>query len=375
MAANGSAARADWDAKFNAWKAANPQQAELLARVQQHKLPADVKFPQFEAGKMSTRKASGKVLDALAPQLPELWGGSADLSGSNNTTMTGEPSFLPADRLTSEWPGGPTGRTLHFGIREHAMGGILNGITLDGLTRPYGGTFFVFSDYMRPAVRLASLMKVPSIFVWTHDSIGVGEDGPTHQPVEHLAANRAIPGLAVIRPMDANETSAAWEAMLNHHDGPMGIVLTRQDVPTVDRSSGEYAVADVAKGAYVLRDARNGATPKVILIGTGSEVQLALAAQDTLEDAGTPTRVVSMPCWEWFDAQPQAYRDSVLLPQVTARVSVEAGITMGWSKYVGANGASVGLEHFGASQPGASLFEEFGITAEAVVQAAKALIA
>ncbi|EPH02482.1 transketolase [Propionibacterium sp. oral taxon 192 str. F0372] len=370
VAANGKAARQEWDAHFEAWKSANPQGSTLLDRVLANKLPSDLTVPSFEAGSKATRSASAEVLTALAGQLPELWGGSADLAGSNNTTMKGEPSFLPADRTTDEWPGGPFGRTLHFGVREHAMGGILNGINADGLTRAYGGTFFVFSDYMRPTARLAALSKIPSIFVWTHDSIGVGEDGPTHQPVEHLAAYRAIPGLAIARPSDANETAEVWLETLRQASQPVGIILTRQNVRTVDRISGEYAPASgAAKGAYVLREA--SAAPQVILIGTGSEVEVALDAQTELEAAGIPTRVVSMPCQEWFDVQDEAYRDQVLPPEVTARVSVEAGIAMGWAKYVGPRGRSVSLEHFGASAKGTLLFEEYGITAAAVVAAAK----
>ena len=373
LAAKGKADREAWDAKFEAWKAANPEQAALLDRVVAKELP-ELELPVFEAGSKATRAASADVLTALAGQLPELWGGSADLAGSNNTTMKGEPSFLPADRTTEEWPGGPFGRTLHFGVREHAMGGILNGINADGLTRAYGGTFFVFADYMRPTARLAALSKIASIFVWTHDSIGVGEDGPTHQPVEHLASYRAIPGLAIARPSDANETAEVWREALRKTDEPVGIILTRQNVRTVDRTSGEFAPAsNVAKGAYVLKEA--SAAPQVILIGTGSEVEVALDAQTELEAAGIPTRVVSMPCQEWFDAQDEAYRNEVLPPEVTARVSVEAGIAMGWAKYVGAKGRSVSLEHFGASAKGTLLFEEYGITAAAVVAAAKESLA
>ena len=369
LAENGKAAREAWDAKYDEWASANAEGKALLERVRAHELP-ELDLPVFEEGSMATRAASGAVLSALASQLPELWGGSADLAGTNNTTMTGEPSFLPEGRTTPEWQGGPYGRTLHFGIREHAMGGIINGINADGLTRAYGGTFFVFADYMRPTARLAALSSIPSIFVWTHDSIGVGEDGPTHQPVEHLAAYRAIPGLAIVRPGDANETAAAWAATLKITDQPVGLILSRQNLRTVDRSSGEYASADgVAKGAYVLKEA--SAEPKVILIGTGSEVEVALDAQTALEAEGVPTRVVSMPCQEWFDAQDDEYRESVLPSDVTARVSVEAGIAMGWSKYVGPKGKSVSLEHYGASGKGTILFKEFGITAEAVVAAAK----
>ncbi|GAB3817482.1 transketolase [Tessaracoccus terricola] len=372
VAERGRAAREAWDAKFAEWKAANPERGELLERVQAHKLPESLSLPVFEEGKKSTRAASGEVLAALADQLPELWGGSADLAGSNNTTMKGEPSFLPEDRQTDEWKGNPYGRTLHFGIREHAMGGIVNGIALSGLTRPYGGTFLVFSDYMRPAVRLAAIMGVPSTFVWTHDSVGVGEDGPTHQPVEHAAALRAIPGLDVVRPADANETSVAWGEILRRTQNPAGLLLSRQDLRTVARGD-KYASADgVANGAYVLSEA--SAEPKVILIATGSEVEVALDAQDELEADGIPTRVVSMPCQEWFDDMDDEYKESVLPAAVTARVSVEAGISMGWAKYVGPKGASVSLEHFGASASGAKCFEEFGFTAANVAHTAKGLL-
>ncbi|PIE21535.1 MAG: transketolase [Arachnia propionica] len=370
-AERGQAARQEWQTKFTLWQAANPDRAALLQRLRQRKLPTDLRLPVFEEGKMSTRKASGAVLSALAPQLPELWGGSADLAGSNNTTMAGESSFLPERRANDDWPGGPYGRTLHFGIREHAMGGAINGMALSGLTRPYGGTFFVFFDYMRPAVRLAALMKIPSIFVWSHDSVGVGEDGPTHQPIEHLAAARAIPGLDVVRPADANETSVAWGEILRRTDRPAGLILSRQDLPTLARGT-QYASAEgVANGAYVLRDASDS-VPRVILIGTGSEVAVALDAQELLEADGIPTRVVSMPCQEWFDEMDADYRESVLPSSVTARVSVEAGIAMGWGKYVG---ASVSIEHFGASASGAKCMAEFGITAENVAAAAKSLVA
>ncbi len=365
----GKQVRAAWNERFAAWQEANPEGKALLERVRRRKLP-ELELPTFEEGSKATRAASATVLSALASQLPELWGGSADLAGSNNTTMKGEPSFLPESRTTEDWPGGPYGRTLHFGVREHAMGGILNGINADGLTRAYGGTFFVFADYMRPAVRLAALSNIPSIFVWTHDSIGVGEDGPTHQPVEHLAAYRAIPNLAIVRPADANETAAAWAAGLAQTKQPVGLILSRQNLRTIDRTSGEFASADgLARGAYVLKEA--SADPRVILIGTGSEVEVALDAQKVLEDEGIPTRVVSMPCQEWFDEQDEQYRNQVLPPEVTARVSVEAGIAMGWLKYVGAKGRSVSIEHYGASGKGTLLFKQFGITAEAVVEAAR----
>lgn len=374
LASRGAQLRAAWDEHFEAWRAANPESEALLNRVRAGRLPTGVEFPVFEPGKMSTRKASGAVLSALADQLPELWGGSADLAGSNNTTMSGEPSFLPADRVTKEWPGGPGGRVLHFGIREHAMGGALNGINLSGLTRAYGGTFFVFSDYMRPAVRLAALMGVPSVFVWTHDSIGVGEDGPTHQPVEHLAACRAIPGLDVVRPADANETSIAWREILRHTDRPAGLVLSRQDLVSLDREGEGFASAEgVARGGYVLRDAGEG-VPQVILIATGSEVEVAVGAQDLLTGQGISSRVVSMPCQEWFQEQDQSYRDEVLPAQITARVSVEAGIEMGWRRYIGDRGVAVSLEHFGASAKGSLLMTEYGFTPENVAAAAQGLL-
>lgn len=371
-AERGKAARAAWETKFEAWAAENPERAALLERVRARKLPADLALPVFEEGKMSTRKASGEVLTALAPQLPELWGGSADLAGSNNTTMKGEPSFLPEERQSHDWPGDPYGRTLHFGIREHAMGGIINGIVLSGLTRAYGGTFMVFADYMRPPVRLAALMGIPSIFVWSHDSIGVGEDGPTHQPIEHLAALRAIPNLDVVRPADANETAVAWGEVLRRTDRPAGVILSRQDLRTLPRGD-EYASAEgVARGGYVLKEA--SADPAIILIASGSEVELALGAAARLESQGTPTRVVSMPCMEWFDEQDDEYRESVLPAAVKARVSIEAGIAMGWAKYVGAQGASVSIERFGASAAGSKCFEEFGFTVDNVVEVAQSVL-
>ena len=365
----GKADREAWDASFAAWKAANPEGAALLERVSTRSLPDDLTMPVFPAGKMSTRKAGGEVLSALADALPELWGGSADLAGSNLTTMKGAASFLPADRSSHEFSGNLYGRTLHFGIREHAMGGIVNGINLSGLTRCYGGTFFVFADYMRPPVRLAALMDLPSIFVWTHDSIGVGEDGPTHQPVEHLAAYRAIPNLDIVRPADANETSAAWLQILKNTDHPAGIVLSRQDLPVIEN----VPVDGVAKGAYVLADAEGDL--QVILVATGSEVSLAVSARDALQAEGIGTRVVSMPCQEWFDAQDDDYKESVFPASVEARVSVEAGIAMGWAKYIGSKGRSVSLEHFGASASAAKCFEEFGFTVENVVAHAKAALA
>ncbi|MFJ8857678.1 transketolase [Streptomyces sp. NPDC102451] len=367
-----------WQRVYEDWRAAAPERAALLDRLREQELPdgwADA-LPHFpaDAKGMATRKASGEVLTALAPVLPELWGGSADLAGSNNTTMDGEPSFIPADRQTAEFSGGPYGRTLHFGIREHAMGAVLNGIALQSLTRPYGGTFLTFSDYMRPAVRLGALMKLPATYVWTHDSIGLGEDGPTHQPVEHLAALRAIPGLDVVRPGDANETTVCWRTILEHTDRPAGLVLTRQNLPVLDRADGVHAPAEgAARGAYVLVEGA-GTAPDVILVATGSEVQIALDGRKLLVDEGLSVRVVSMPCREWFAEQPLSYQDEVLPPDVRARVSVEAAVGQGWREVVGDAGHIVGLEHYGASADYQRLYDEFGITAEAVAAAARASI-
>jgi transketolase len=375
-AERGRQAHAAWDETFTAWRQAHPERAALLDRLQRQELPdgwTDV-LPVFpaDAKGMATRAASGKVLDALAPVLPELWGGSADLAGSNNTTMSGEPSFVPPDRQTKDWKGGPYGRTLHFGIREHAMAAILNGIALQSLTRPYGGTFLTFSDYMRPAVRLAALMQLPTTYVWTHDSIGLGEDGPTHQPVEHLAALRAIPGLHVVRPADANETTVCWQAILERTDRPAGLVLSRQNLPVLDRDSGEHAPArGAARGGYVLADPAGGAQPAVILVATGSEVHIALEARTLLAEEGVAARVVSMPCREWFADQPRDYQDSVLPPSVRARVSVEAAVAQGWREIVGDAGRTVSLEHYGASAAYQRLYSEFGITPEAVAAAAR----
>ncbi|MFD7643648.1 transketolase [Kitasatospora sp. NPDC059795] len=370
----GQAARTAWEEQLREWRAANPQRAAEFDRIQIGELPDgwEKALPSFPAGKdVATRKASGDTLKAVGKLVPELWGGSADLAESNLTTIDEESSFLPEGNPLKS--ASPYGRTVHFGIREHAMGSVMNGIALHGRTRIYGGTFLVFSDYMRPAVRLAALMKLPVTYVWTHDSIGLGEDGPTHQPVEHLAALRAIPGLAVVRPADANETAVAWRTVLERqtsHPGPVGMVLTRQGVPTFDREvfgSAEGA----AKGGYVLAEAEGG-EPKVILIGTGSEVQLAVQAREALQAEGVPTRVVSMPSVEWFDEQDQAYRDSVLPPNVRARVSVEAGIAQGWRELVGDAGRIISLEHFGASADYKVLYQEFGITADAVANAARA---
>ncbi|MDQ1624973.1 MAG: transketolase [Actinomycetota bacterium] len=365
---------ASWNETFTMWADGNADGKALLERMQDRRLPdgwanALPEFPADEKG-MATRKASGEVLSAIAPVLPELWGGSADLAESNNTTPKGEPSFLPEDRQSKEFPGGPYGRVLHFGIREHAMGSILNGIALHGGTRPYGGTFLVFSDYMRPAVRLAALMKLPVTYVWTHDSIGLGEDGPTHQPVEHLAALRAIPGLDVVRPADANETAVAWRTILEHTDRPAGLCLTRQNVPTWDRSTFEPAEG-TKFGGYILADASDG-QPQVVIVATGSEVQLAVAARETLEAEGTPTRVVSMPCVEWFREQDAAYQQRVLPSGVKARVSVEAAVSQGWREIVGDAGEIVALDHFGASAAQPVLYEQFGFTPDRVVAAAHA---
>ncbi|TQL79659.1 transketolase [Stackebrandtia endophytica] len=369
----GHAEHRRWLAGFEKWATDNPRNKELFDRMSRRELPAGwtSALPEFDADDkgVATRVASGKVLSALAPVLPELWGGSADLAGSNNTTMDGEPSFLPTEQATKMFPGHPYGRTLHFGIREHAMAAICNGIALHGGTRPYGGTFLVFSDYMRPAVRLAALMKLPVTFVWTHDSVGLGEDGPTHQPVEHLSALRAIPGLDVVRPADANETVWAWRGALEHTDRPTALALTRQNVRTFNRDEVGSAEGTL-RGGYVLADA-DGGTPDVIIIATGSEVGLAMDARTELQASGVATRVVSMPCREWFDAQDEAYRDSVLLPGVRARVTVEAGVAMSWYDLLGDAGVPVSIEHFGASAPYQRLFEEFGFTVENVVAAAR----
>ena len=382
VADRGKRARAAWEESFARWSAAHPDRAELLSRLSARQLPAGwtealPTFPPSEKG-IATRRASGKILNELAGVLPELWGGSADLAGSNDTTMEGEPSFIPEIHQTQMFPGNPYGRTLHFGIREHTMGAICNGIALHGLTRPYGGTFLVFSDYMRPPVRLAALMGLPVTFVWTHDSIGLGEDGPTHQPVEQLWALRAIPGLDVVRPADANETAVAWRTILERTDHPAGLCLTRQNVPVLDRGPGrEQALASaegVSRGGYVLAEGA-GAAPEVILIATGSEVQIALAARDLLQRDGTSARVVSMPCVEWFAEQDASYQEQVLPPGIRARVCVEAGIALGWRAFAGDAGECVSLEHFGASAAYQTLYEEFGLTAERVAAAARSSLA
>ena len=371
--------RAEWQSAFDKWSNQNPDAKKLLDRVASGKAPTELEsaLPSFEGGtEVSTRAASGKVINAIAAVMPELWGGSADLAESNLTTINGAKSFVPAQWSTHEWSGDIYGRVLHFGIREHAMAAILNGIALHGNTRAFGGTFLIFSDYMRPAVRLAALMKTPSIFVWTHDSVALGEDGPTHQPIEQLATLRAIPQLDIVRPGDANETAYAWKTMLERREGPAGIALTRQNIAVFPRGEADetgaiYAGAELtARGAYTLVDAANG-KPELIIIATGSEVQLAVAARLQLEADGIAARVVSAPCLEWFDEQSADYRESVLPSSVRARVSVEAGLSLGWSKYVGPFGRSVSIEHFGASADYKTLFREFGMTTESVVAKAR----
>ena len=373
VAERGKALRAEWDEKFKSWEKQDSERTALFARMATYTLPegwtdALPEFPADPKG-IATRKASGEVLTALAPVLPELWGGSADLAESNLTTMKGEPSFLPANRQTKMWQGNPYGRTLHFGIREHGMGSILNGIAVHGNTRVYGGTFLQFSDYMRGAVRLAALMEQPVTYVWTHDSIGLGEDGPTHQPIEHLWSLRNIPGLDVVRQADANETAAVWQAILEIIDRPAALALSRQNVPTFDRAIFAPA-ALAARGAYVMADGTD-----VILIGTGSEVQIAVAARELLAADGISARVVSMPCAEWFTLQDDSYQEEVLPKAMRARVSVEAGITPPWKIFVGDAGESIGVDHYGASAAAAVIYEKFGITAEAVAAAAKSSIA
>lgn len=363
----GQAARAAWERDFATWSSTNPEAAALLTRLQKRELPIgwEKVLPVFGSDKeIATRAASGKIINEIAKVLPEFWGGSADLGESNNTTIEEGHSFLPA---TSAMKGAnPHGRIIHFGIREHAMGAILNGIALHGLTKAFGGTFLVFSDYMRGSVRLAALMDIPSTFIWTHDSIGVGEDGPTHQPVEHLAALRAIPNLAVIRPADANETAIAWREVLTRHK-PTGFILSRQNLPVFDRI--EYASAEgVAKGAYILKDADG--TPDVILIATGSEVQYAVGAHKILADQGVKARVVSAPCLEWFNQQSENYKESVLPASVRARVSVEAGVAQGWREFIGDFGVAISLEHYGASAAAGVLFKEYGFTSENVAKSA-----
>ena len=367
----GAEKHAAWQKKVDQWAADNPDGKALFDRLAARKLPEgfDADLPTWEVGEsVATRKASEATLQALGKTLPELWGGSADLAGSNNTFIKGDPSFGPEDITTETWTTTPGGRNLHFGIREHAMGAIMNGIALHGGTRPYGGTFLIFSDYMRPAVRLAALMRTDAYYVWTHDSIGLGEDGPTHQPVEQLAALRAIPGVSIIRPADANETAAAWRAALLYPESPKGLALSRQNLPVLPGTK-EHATEGVARGAYVLV-AGSKPVPDVILLGTGSEVQLAIEAAERLEQEGIAARVVSVPCLDWFAEQDADYQESVLPQAVTARVSVEAGLALPWWRLLGSHGRAVSLEHFGASAPYQKLFEEFGITTDAVVAAA-----
>jgi transketolase len=374
----GAAEHETWQKSFDAWKTASPDGAALLERLSKRELPDgwDADLPTYDADAkgVATRVASGDFLSAAVGKLPELWGGSADLAGSNNTTPKGEPSFLPPEHSTAKFQGDWYGRVLHFGIREHAMGAIMNGMAQHGLTRPYGGTFLTFSDYMRGAVRLAALQELPVTYVWTHDSIGLGEDGPTHQPVEHLAALRAIPGLDVIRPGDANETIAAWKTVLGNTNRPAALALSRQNLPTVPRGTDGYAdTSGVAKGAYILLD--TDGTPDVILYGTGSEVQIAVKARELLAADGIAARVVSVPCREWFEQQDSGYQDTIVPPSLRARVSVEAGVALGWRDIVGDAGRTVSLEHYGASADYQTLYDKFGITAEAVVAAAKDSIA
>ncbi len=375
LAERAAAWGAEWDEAYTAWAGANPELERLLHRLKARELPEGFAeaLPSFEADAkgVATRAASGKVLNAIAPIMPELWGGSADLAGSNNTTIKGAPSFAPTERSTDEWSADPfAGRVLHFGIREHGMGGVMNGIAADVLTRVFGGTFLTFSDYMRGSVRVAALSKLPVTYVWTHDSIGLGEDGPTHQPIEHLAALRAMPGLDVVRPADANETTAAWATILGHTDRPAALALTRQNVPVFPRGTDGFAdTSQVHRGGYVLLD--TDGTPDVVLIGTGSEVQLAVEARELLAADDIAARVVSMPCVEWFDAQAPSYRETVIPPTVKARVAVEAGVKQGWREIVGDHGRIVSIDHYGASADYARIYSEFGITAQAVADAAR----
>ncbi|MEQ6899585.1 transketolase [Nocardioides sp. YIM 152588] len=375
----GKAYGAEWDKAYEAWAAGHPEGVALLHRLKERALPEGFAeaLPTWDADPkgVATRAASGKVINAIAPIMPELWGGSSDLAGSNNTTIKDAPSFVPKSRTTHDWEGDPVaGRVLHFGIREHGMGAIMNGIAVHGGTRVFGGTFLTFSDYMRGSVRVAALMQAPVTYVWTHDSIGLGEDGPTHQPVEHLAALRAMPGLDVVRPADANETAAAWAAILANTDRPAGLILSRQGLPVFPRGTDGYAdTAGVARGGYVLLD--TDGEPDVVLMATGSEVQHAVAARDLLAADGIAARVVSLPCLEWFEEQEAGYRESVIPPSVKARVSVEAGVKQGWREYVGDAGRIVSIDRFGASADAATMFREFGFTPEAVVAAAKESIA
>jgi len=379
LVTRGKEAHERWQPEFEAWAQREPERKALLDRLLAQQLPDgwDADIPHWEPGSkaLATRAASGAVLSAVGPKLPELWGGSADLAGSNNTTMKGMDSFGPPSISTKDYTAHWYGRTLHFGIREHAMGAILSGIVLHGPTRAYGGTFLQFSDYMRPSVRLASLMNIDTIYVWTHDSIGLGEDGPTHQPIEHLSALRAIPHLSVVRPADANETAHAWRTILarGNGSGPVGLILTRQGLPVLEGTNAE----GVARGGYVLGNGGGDPDeeePDVVLIATGSEVQLAVEAQKLLADKDIIARVVSMPCVEWFESQPYEYRDSVLPPSVSARVAVEAGVAQCWHKLVGDTGKIVSIEHYGESADAKTLFREYGFTAEAVAAAAEQVV-
>ena len=368
----GAALKAQWDNELATWAKSNPEKNELLKRLQSRELPKNWEevIPTFESGKdLATRAASGKVINAIAGVLPEFWGGSSDLAGSNNTSINGGGSFLPATSKMKDAT--PYGRIVHFGIREHAMGAILNGIALHGLTRAFGGTFLVFSDYMRGAVRLAALMNIPSIFIWSHDSIGLGEDGPTHQPVEHIASLRLIPNLAIVRPADANETAVAWREIITRNK-PVGLALSRQNLPVFERSASNSADG-VAKGAYVIAEPKSAL--EVILIATGSEVHVAIEASRILAEQNISARVVSAPCLEWFEEQSDSYKESILPKNLRARVSIEAGVGAGWQKYVGDNGEIISLEHFGASASAGSLFKDYGFTAENIVLAAKRTIA
>lgn len=374
LVGRGNQEREQWQAKFDAWKKSEPEGYKLLSRLQAGQLPENIEavLPVFQPGEqIATRAASGKALNAIAGLMPELWGGSADLAESNNTTIEGAGSFVPEKWITKHWKATKGGRILHFGIREHAMGAILNGVSLSGLSRIFGGTFLVFSDYMRPSVRLAALMSIDPIYVWTHDSVALGEDGPTHQPIEHLTALRAIPNLAVIRPADANETSYAWLEALINRTGPSALVLTRQNVPVLDRGTGFGQASNVGKGGYVYADSDGKA--EVLIIATGSEVQFAVEARRILQDSGIPTRVVSMPCVEWFKAQPKDYQDEVLPPTATNRISIEAGLTSGWREFVGDRGVTLGIDEYGASADYQTLFAKFGINAASIVNVAKQL--
>jgi transketolase len=374
-AKKGKSAEAAWNKLFAGYAQAYPDLAKQLQDAAEGRLPAELDeiLPKFQPDKpLATRQASGKVLDALMPKLPLVLGGSADLTPSNNTRWSGAKDFQKDAR---------DGRYLRYGVREHAMGAIMNGICVSGLVRAYGGTFLIFSDYMRPAIRVAALSKYPTIFVFTHDSIGLGEDGPTHQPVEHFAALRAMPNLLVIRPADANETAAAWKYVLEHRDGPIALLLTRQGLPVLDQAKYNSA-ANLSKGAYVLRvegvppsNRGQDARDTVLLLASGSEVSVALCAAEGLAKEGIAAQVVSMPCWQLFEKQTQEYRDSVIPPDVKARVGIEAAVEQGWHKYLGEKGLFVGMSSFGASAPGKVCFEKLGITAENVIKTAKKSLA